>query len=156
MPDYRSEHDDYQAFYLFLGSLANAITLILDAQNTGQLFCAGVYADFFADIKVEVERLWPYVKTLLDCFADCSQIEPAAIAVYKWLVKPSGLRALLKFLARGRAKAFYVASHNDKMMRSFIFEFNITEGQFVERCIDAVLGEHLSKLRKIEYVMSAR
>ena len=55
MPDYRSEHDDYQAFYLFLGSLANAITLILDAQNTGQLFCAGVYADHFAGITVEAE-----------------------------------------------------------------------------------------------------
>ena len=130
MPDYRSEHDDYQAYYLFLGSLANAITLILDAQNTGQLFCAGVHADYFADIKVEVESLMPYVKTLLDCFADCSEIEPAAIVVYKWLVKPSDLRLLLKFLGRGQAKAFYVASHNDKMMRSSIFKFNITEGEF--------------------------
>ena len=30
--------------YHILGSLAIAITLKLDAQNTGQLFCAGVYA----------------------------------------------------------------------------------------------------------------
>ena len=66
MPDYRPEHDDYQAFHLFLCHVANAITLILDAHNTGQLFCAGVYADFFVEIKVEVETLLPYLKTLLD------------------------------------------------------------------------------------------
>ena len=155
MPDYRPEHDDYQAHYRFLGSLANAITLILAAQNTDQLFCAGVYADFFADIKVEVERLWPYLKTLLDagryrCLE--VEIEPAAIAVYKWLVKPSGLRALLKFLARGH-KAFYVATHNDKMMRAHISMFNITEGEFVETIVDAVLDERLSKLRKIDCIL---
>ena len=149
MPDYRSEHADYQVFYLFLCSLANAITLILDAQNTGQLFCAGVYAGFFADIKVEVESLLPYAKTLSDCFSNCSEMAPAAMIVYKWLVNPSGFRLLLKFLARGRAKAFCVASHNGKRMRAYIFTFNITEGEFVKRVIDAVLGERLSKLRKL-------
>ena len=156
MPDYRPENDDYQAFYLFLSSLANAITLILNGQNTGQLFCAGVHADFFADIKVEAESLLPYVKTLLDCFADCSDIEPAVILVYKWLVNPSGLRQLLKFLARGRAKAFCVATHSDKKMRAYISTHNITEGEFLESFVDAVLGERLSKLRKIDYVLGAR
>ena len=147
--DYRAEHEDHQALYLFLGHLNNAITLIRDAQNTGQLFCAGVHADYFVAIMVEIDGLWPYVTTLLDCFADCSGIEPAAIAVYRWLVKPSGLRALLKFLARGH-KAFYVATHNDKMMRAHISMFNITEGEFVETIVDAVLDERLSKLRKID------
>ena len=141
---------------LFLSSLANAITLIRDAQNTGQLFCAGVYADFFVEIKVEVETLLPHLKTLLDCFGDCSEIEPAAIVVYKWLVKPSGLRLLLKFLARGRAKAFCVAIHNDSMMRAYISTHNITEGEFVETSVEAVLGERLSKLRKIDYILGAR
>ena len=150
MPDYRPEHDDYQAFCLLLGSLANAITLILDAQNTGQLFCAGVHAEYFVAIKVEIDGLWPYVTSLLDCFADCSGIEVAAIAVYKWLVKPPGLRVLLKFLARGH-KAFYVAFLNDKMMRAYISMFNITEGDFVETIVDAVLGERLSKLRKFDF-----
>ena len=43
MPDYRPEHDDYQAHYRFLGSLANVITLILaidrwiDIQMEGQI-----------------------------------------------------------------------------------------------------------------------
>ena len=130
MPVYRPQHDNYHVHYRFLGHLTNAITLIVDAQNMGQLFCASVHADLFADIKVEVERLWSYVKTLLDCFADCSEIVLAAIAVYKWPVKPSGLQALLKFLAPGH-KAFYVATHNDKMMRAYISMFNITEGEFV-------------------------
>ena len=156
MPDYRPEHDDYQAFHLFLGHLANAITLILDAQNTGQLFCAGVYADFFVEIKVEIETLLPHLKTLLDCFGDCSEIVPAAIVVYKWLVKPSGLRLLLKFLARGRAKAFCVAINNDNMMRAYISTHNITEGEFVETSVEALLGERLSKLRKIDYILGAR
>ena len=156
MPDYRAENDDYQAFYLFLSSLANAITLILNAQNTGHLFCAGVHAVFFVDIKVEAENLLPYVKTLLDCFADCSDIQPAVMLVYKWLVNPSGLRQLLKFLARGRVKAFCVATHSDKMVRAYISTHNITEGEFLESSVDAVLGERLSKLRKIDYVLGAR
>ena len=150
--DYRAVHEDHQALYLFLGHLNNAITLVRDAQNTGQLFCAGVHADYFVAIMVEIDGLWPYVTMLLDCFVDCSGIEPAAIAVYKWLVKPSGLRALLKFLARGH-KAFYVATHNDKMMRAHISMFNITEGEFVETIVDAVLDERLSKLRKIDYTL---
>ena len=149
IPDYRPENDDYQDFYLFLGSLANAITIIRDAQNTGQLFCAGVHADYFVAIKVEIDGLWPYVTSLLDCFADCSGIEPAAIAVYEWLVKSSGLRALLKFLAIGRGEAFYVATLNDKMMRAHISMFNITEHDFVETIVDAVLGERVSKLMKM-------
>ena len=155
IPDYRPEHEDHIALYLFLGHSNNVITLIHDAQNTGQLFCAGVYADYFVAIKVEIDGLWPYVTTLLNCFADCSGIELAAIAVYKWLVKPSCFRALLKLLARGHA-AFYVAIHNYKMMRDHISMFNITEGEFVETIVDAVLGERLSKLRKIDYILGAR
>ena len=155
IPDYRAEHEDHQALYLFLGHLNTAMTLIRDAQDTGQLFCAGVNADLFLVIKVEIDGLWPYVTTLLDWFADCSGVEPAAIAVYKWLVKPSRFRELLKFLARGH-KAFYVATRNDKMMRDHISMFNITEGKFVETIGDAVLRERLSKLRKIDYILGTR
>ena len=173
IPDYRAEHEDHQALYLFLGHLNTAMTLIRDAQDTGQLFCAGVCADYFVAIKVEIIGLWPYVTTLLNWFADCSRLvgslikgsgycghqgsglEPAAIAVYKWLVKPSGLRALLKFLARGH-KAFYVATRNDKMMRGHISMFNIAEGKFVETIGEAVLCERLSKLRKINYIFGTR
>ena len=97
-PDYRPEHEDHIALYLFLGHLNNAVTLIRDAQNTGQLFCAGVYADYFVAIRVEIDGLWPYVTTLLNCFADCSGIELAAIAVYKWLVKPSRFRMLFEII----------------------------------------------------------
>ena len=172
IPDYRVEHEDHRALYLFLDHLNHAITLIRDAQNTGQLFCAGVHADYFVAIKVEIDGLWPYVTTLLDWFADCSRLvgslirgsgfcghqgsglEPAAIAVYKWLVKPSRFRVLLQLLARGHI-AFYVATHNDKMMRHGISMFNITEGEFVETIVDAVLGERLSKLRKIDYTLGA-
>ena len=50
IPDYRAEHEDHQALYLFLGHLNHAITLIRDAQNTGQLFCAGVHADYFLSL----------------------------------------------------------------------------------------------------------
>ena len=146
MPDYRAEHEDHQALYLFLGHLNNAITLIRDAQNTGHLFCGGVHADYFVAIKVEIDGLWPYVTTLLDPFVDCSGIVAAAIGVYKWLLKPSCFRALLKLLSRGH-KAFYVAMHNYKMMRDHISMSNITESEFVETIVDAVLSERLSKLR---------
>ena len=154
IPDYRVEHEDHRALYLFLDHLNHAITLIRDAQNTGQLFCAGVYADYFVAIRVEIDELWPYVTTLLNCLVDCSGIELAAIAVYTWLVKPSHFRMLLKLLARGHP-AFYVAIHNYKMMRDHISMFNITEGEFVETIVDAVLGERLSKLRKIDYTLGA-
>ena len=147
-PDYRAEHEDHIALYLFLGHLNNAITLIRDAQNTGQLFCAGVYADYFVAIRVEIDELWPYVTTLLNCLADCSGIELAAIAVYTWLVKPSRFRMLLKLLARGHP-AFYVAIHNYKMMRDHISMYNITEGEFVENIVHVVRRERLSKLTKI-------
>ena len=68
MPDYRAEHEDQLPLYSFLGHLNNAITLIRDAQDTGQLFCAGVCADYFVAIKVEIDGLWPYVTTLLELF----------------------------------------------------------------------------------------
>ena len=155
IPDYRVEHEDHRALYLFLDHLNHAITLIRDAQNTGQLFCAGVHADYFVAIKVEIDGLWPYVTTLLDCFADCSGIVAAAIGVYKWLVKPSCFRVLLKLLTRGH-KAFYVAMHNYKMMRDHISMFNITEGELVETIVDVVLAERLSKLRKIDYIVGVR
>ena len=147
-PVYRPEHEDHIALYMFLGHLENVITLIHDAQNTGQLFCAGVYADYFVAIRVEIDGLWPYVTTLLNCFADCSGIELAAIAVYTWLVKPSRFRMLLKLLARGHP-AFYVAIHNYKMMRDHISMYNITEGEFVENIVHVVSRERLSKLTKI-------
>ena len=148
IPDYRVEHEDHRALYLFLDHLNHAITLIRDAQNTGQLFCASVYADYFVAIRVEIDELWPYVTTLLNCLADCSGIELAAIAVYTWLVKPSHFRMLLKLLARGHP-AFYVAIHNYKMMRDHISMYNITEGEFVENIVHVVRRERLSKLTKI-------
>ena len=46
--------------------------------------------------------------------------------------------------------------HNYKMMRDHISMFNITEGEFVETIVDAVLGERLSKLRKIDYIVGVR
>ena len=146
--DYRPEHGDHQAFYVFLGSLANAIAIILEAQNTDQLFCAGVYADHFAGIKVDAETLLPFVKTLSNCFSYCSEVLPAAIVLYNWLRQPSDLRHLFKLLGHLKAKAFYEVSRNDKMMRSTIINFNITEDEFVDSCIDAALGERRAKKRK--------
>ena len=96
--DHRLEPEhDYQALFLFLKWLASAIILIKDAQETGQLFCAGVYARVFEDIKVEAEALLPHVKTLSGGPSDWNGVTTAAIAIYKWLRKSdSMLRALLE------------------------------------------------------------
>ena len=112
MVDYRIGHVSYEALYMCLGSLATAITLILDAQNTGQLFCAGVYAEFYAEITVEAEKLLLCLKTLLN--PECSGIVRAAITVYNWFRQPSNIRLLLKFLGWKEPNAFYAASHNEK------------------------------------------
>ena len=166
MPDYRAEHEDHPALYSCLGHLNNTISIIRDAQDTGQLFCAGVCADYFVAIKAEIDGLWPHVTTLLEWFGDCSRLvgsltrgsgfcgyqgsgfEPAAIAVYQWLVNPSRFRALLKLLARVH-KVFDVAIHRCRLVGDHISMFNITEGEFVVTIGDAVLRERLSKLRKI-------
>ena len=141
MVDYRIGHVSYEALYMCLGSLATAITLILDAQNTGQLFCAGVYAEFYAEITVEAEKLLLCLKTLLN--PECSGIVRAAITVYNWFRQPSNIRWLWKFLGCKGPNAFYVASHNAKKLWNYMSKYKITEHEFVVMCYDAVLGERL-------------
>ena len=141
-PGFRSEHEDYQGCYLFLHWLAYAITLILDAQKTGQIFCVGVYGNFYVGVKVEAAFLLPYVKTLSDLSSDRRLVAEAAAAIYNWLGRKSDLRALLNLLGQG-GFAFYATAHHDKMIRRYISEYGVTEGDFVELWKNAVDAERL-------------
>ena len=100
-PGFRSEHEDYQGCYLFLHWLAYAIKLILDAQKTGQIFCVGVYGNFYVGVKVEAAFLLPYVKTLSDLSSDRRLVAEVVAAIYNWLGRKSDLRALLNLLGQG-------------------------------------------------------